>query len=398
MEKDEMFLIQLRDCFTGGYTLPQYCADNDIKRPLFVSEKKFEQLIWEIYVRFRYDKKMVPQFSFLDAPSGEVNFSVHSILPSLYCRNFSEVNPAAFDTIILLTTREVNVSSKVISFAALTDYFIRKTYAEIPLLNFLQRYPKTNLILTRFPNIWRYKDALAFHRQLKSMAEWGNILRTEDFQNGKVKNPLYKFGYTNQEFSTLLNAPPVKSNPDGSTTMGDNDHPLMRIKNGKRETAYQPEHFLNKIYFVGSCHDFGVNAPFDKTIESHLQKIINESKLPYRVENESQRYYGRYQDIFYNLNKLTPAPGDIIFVWLDDMKADNLPFLDLSDAFDPPHDYKECYCTRGHVNELGYKLVAEKYFSYLTANNFFRDVELNYHTPPRIVIDMVYLRNLNRAA
>ena len=40
---DEQFLIQLRDCFTGGYTFPQFCIDNDIKKPLFVAEGKFWQ-------------------------------------------------------------------------------------------------------------------------------------------------------------------------------------------------------------------------------------------------------------------------------------------------------------------------------------------------------------------
>lgn len=87
-------------------------------------------------------------------------------------------------------------------------------------------------------------------------------------KSGTVKTPLDKFGYTNAEVLELMKAPPIKTNPDGSTTQGDNDHPLMRIKDGKRATAYQPEKFLNRIYFVGSCHDFGINAPFDKTIES----------------------------------------------------------------------------------------------------------------------------------
>ena len=43
---DELF-IKLRDCFTAGYTLPQYCLDNDIKRPLIVAEEKHELFVWE---------------------------------------------------------------------------------------------------------------------------------------------------------------------------------------------------------------------------------------------------------------------------------------------------------------------------------------------------------------
>lgn len=50
---DELF-VKLRDCFTAGYTLPQYCIDNGIKRPLFVSEKKYELFIWQVYVQFHY--------------------------------------------------------------------------------------------------------------------------------------------------------------------------------------------------------------------------------------------------------------------------------------------------------------------------------------------------------
>ena len=43
---DERLLIQLRDCFTGGYTLPQFCIDNKIKRPLFFAEGKIWQFLW----------------------------------------------------------------------------------------------------------------------------------------------------------------------------------------------------------------------------------------------------------------------------------------------------------------------------------------------------------------
>lgn len=41
METDETYIIRLRDCFTGGYTLPQFCLDNGIQKPLFVAEENF---------------------------------------------------------------------------------------------------------------------------------------------------------------------------------------------------------------------------------------------------------------------------------------------------------------------------------------------------------------------
>ena len=394
---DEQFLIQLRDCFTGGYTLPQFCIDNEIKKPLFVAEGKFWQFMWEVYVQFRYDKRLTAQFSFLDVAPSEINFSVCSILAPLQTKNISEINPADVDAVIALTAEKIFSDGNVIYLDALTDYFIRKTYAEIPLQFFLERHPGVKLILTTFPSVWRYEDAREFNETLKSLKEMLEILRAD--KSGTVKTPLDKFGYTNEEVLEIMEAPNVRTNLDGSTTQEDTpEKSLQRIRNGKRVTANQPEHFRNRIYFVGSCHDYGVNAPYDKTIASYLQKMLNENNLPYRVENESQRYFNRYQDLFYNLNKLSPAPGDIIFVWLSGMTLKNFPLFDLTAAFDPPNDYREILCIKWHVNELGYKILAEKYFELLTKNNFFRDSAFEY-PPPRTAPDVTaYRRNSNKAA
>ena len=380
METDETYIIRLRDCFTGGYTLPQFCIDNGIQKPIFVAEEKSLQFVWQVYVQFRYDKRLTAQFSFVDAPTVKINFSVHAILAPLQIKNIAELKTVDADAVICFTTRKIFSGGKVIYLDELTTQFIRKTYAEIPLLNFLQRHPQIKLILTNFPSIKRHKGGLAFRNRLRGLEEMRIILRAD--KSGNVKTPLDKFGYTNSQVLEIMEAPPVTTNPDGSTVQGDNAHPLMRIENGKRATAYQPDSFRNRIYFVGSCHDFGVNAPFDKTIESYLQKLLVENDLPYRVENKSQRYFNRYQDIFYNLNNIQPAPGDIVFVWLDNMSVKNLPFFDVADAFDAPHDFREIFCVKGHVNELGYKILAEKYFKFLTANNFFRDKDFNYAPPP----------------
>lgn len=323
---------------------------------------------------------MTAQFACLNAPTTEINFSVHAILAPLKVKNISEVKPADYDAVICLTARKI-FKGRVIYLDALTNHFISKTYAEIPLLNFLQRYPRVKLFLTNFPTVNRHKDARDFISRIKSLDEMRKTLRTD--KSGTVPTALDKFGYTNQQVLELMDAPKVKTNPDGSTDMVDTDeHSLQRIQNGRRATANQPAQFKNRVYFVGSCHHYGINAPFDKTIESYLQKLLNEKNLPYRVENESQRYFNRYQDIFYNLNKLTPAPGDILFVWLDGMSTKNLPFCDVADAFDAPHDYRELFFDNVHANELGYKILAEKYFAFLTAHDFFRNVEFKYATPP----------------
>ncbi|MBQ6297712.1 MAG: hypothetical protein IJK81_08540 [Selenomonadaceae bacterium] len=358
--------------------------------------------MWEVHVQFYYDKKITAQFCFVDDEQILKNaFGITWIAGKFISKNISAMNFDNFDAIILLTKENIDATGKkIIRFAELEQFFIRRTYVEIPLLHFLQRYPKVKLFLTNFPtNMKRYVAGVEFYSQLCSFGRLKNIVRTD--KNNDIETSLDKFGYTHEQINEIVEAPDIIKKLDGSTKMiGDDNKFLQGIVDGKRITEYQPEKFLNKIYFFGSCHHYGVNAPFDKTIESYLQKMLNKHGAPYRVENESQRYLNRYQDIFYNLNKINPMPGDIIFVWISNLRANNeiLPFADISDAFDPPHDYKKVFCVKDHVNELGYKLVAEKYFKFLTENNFFRDVEFNYPIPPPRIIDMVYRLGSSRAA
>ena len=381
---EELF-VKLRYCFQGGYTLPQYCIDNGIKKPLFVMEKAHECFLQEVCAQFRYDKRiLLEEFCFIDGETVRIPFKQFSVGLSVLVRNIGQEKFNYFGAIIFLTKKEYEIKSdKVISFDELEKFFVQRTCMDIPILHFLQRFPKVKFFITNFPNqIWRYKGSNKFGEQLPDA---GELQRTLENNNGEhIKTLFDKFGYTNDEIIELLRIDKANKNFDGTTSLVDDNHPLKRIKDGKRETAYQPAHYRNKIYFFGPCYHFGRNAPFDKTIESYLQKMLNENDLPYCVENYGQAFTNRWQDMFYNLNALKFAPGDIIFFYTLDIRSNNdiVPFFDISDAFDPPHDYKEIFCTRAHVNELGYKLVAEKYFKFLTENNFFRDKEFNYPLPP----------------
>lgn len=385
MSDSELF-VKLRYCFTAGYTLPQYCIDNGIKRPLFVLEKNSEWFLREIYAQFRYDKRLRAQFSFIDASEDEPPFLPKGgfLEELLQVGNFRSMNLNAFDKIIFLTSeRPKERDSKFIYIAAVNEFSIRRAFVEIPILHFLNRFPTVKLFLTNFPNhINRYKGGVEFSKQLPDAEKLYKILYSNKGEH--IETLFDELGYNNSEVMALLQIDKSKEKLDGSTTLLNDAHPFKQIKNGKRTTAYQAESYTNRIYFFGPCHYFGRNAPYDKTIESYLQQMLNEAGLPYRVENEGQAFAWRCQDIFYNLNALNPAPGDIIFLHFCDIRSNNdvIPFCDVSDAFDPPQDFRKIFCTTAHVNELGYKLVAEKYFKFLKENNFFRDVCFNYPTPP----------------
>ena len=377
---EDLFIIRLRDCFTAGYTLPQFCVDNGIKKPLFVAiDERRADFLWEIFVQFKYDKRITPKFTLLNEKVGTLNFSVAGILSELTFERFSDSNLSEYDKIVFLIAGRINAPiPNAIYIDQLTDYFITRTYAEIPLLHFLQRHPQVKLIVTNFPSQPKIEDE-EFKKNFYGLDYLRKITKSN---NGvHIANPFDSLGYNNKEAYDLMSIPLLTTNLDGSTHMADDINPFVGIKNNQRITIDQPENYANKIYFVGTCHQYGINAPFYKTIPSYLQKMLNEKNLPYRLENPSQRYYGRQQDLFYNIVKLAPKPNDIIFVYVANLRPIQLPFFDVSNAFDG-YDYRKIWVVDGHSNEVGYKILAEKYFQFLVENNFFKNTKIEYPTPP----------------
>ena len=96
MESYEKLKIRMRDCFTGGYTLPQYCIDNGFRKPLFVASEKTLTFMWQVYVQFRYDKRMMATFSVINLPTDEVSFTIRYTVSSVRFKNFSEIKTKKF--------------------------------------------------------------------------------------------------------------------------------------------------------------------------------------------------------------------------------------------------------------------------------------------------------------
>ena len=134
MSDSELF-VKLRDCFTAGYTLPQYCIDNGIKRPLFVSEKKYELFVWQVYVQFHYDKRLTAQFCFIDADDTPLKYfpAVAGIIAQLRNQKFAALNIDVFDKIILLTAENVEADkNKIVRFADLERFLFGARMLKYP--------------------------------------------------------------------------------------------------------------------------------------------------------------------------------------------------------------------------------------------------------------------------
>lgn len=375
MTQDQLKCIQLRDCFYAGYSMPQYCVDRDIRRPLIASYDP--SYLWELHVQFKFDKRIFPEYRVISRKAERINYSRACTAGGLRVECFDPEEAGDFDRVIMLTTNKFSrlPEEKTIYFDVLLDQITRYVYAERPLYNYINNHKNVRVIVTDYPVLRVDENSTVYERHISAKSIWAlkNELRNKN--SDILETRLDRFGYCNEDVLNLLMLSGADSDSDGSTRLKDNEHPLVQIRSGVRKTAYQEGEYKNTIWCAGTCTFYGIGAPFDKTIESCLQKIINENGHEYRVENISQFYAGRYQDIFYNLNRIPVEAGDIVLVCLQGLRAEHIPFFETTDMFRRPHDYGEVFLDGSHINENGNKVYAEKFFEFLKENDFFQKYE-----------------------
>ena len=151
---DEILLIQLRDCFTAGYTLPQFCIDNEIKKPLFIAvDQNRVPFLWEIHVQFCYYRRMKSNFALLNGKISFLNLCPNgNNIANLELKNISEINFAEFDKIIVIDSRRLNPQiENAVYLDWLVNYFVLRTYLEIPLLHFLHNHQGVKFLRLQVP-------------------------------------------------------------------------------------------------------------------------------------------------------------------------------------------------------------------------------------------------------
>ena len=375
---DTDLFTKLRDCFYGGYFLPQFCVDSNVSSPIIVS--LYPEFLWEAYVQFRYDKRVNADFCLIQSKDISICFSPNCVLGAIPLKEFNLEELRSHDMVIMLTVARIEESDvKTIYMDQLLNMFISHVYAEMPLHYYIKKHKGVKLIVTHHPLMKNNQFTTDYERFILSNGDIHSLReKLKSNKSSVIPNQYDIFGYSNEEIINLLELAGARTNPDGSTILVDDNNPLVNIKNGRRMTAYQPKDYDNTIYLMGTCTYFGIGAPFDKTIESYLQKHLNEGNFKYKVENVSQFFAGRYQDIFYNLNSLPTHEGDIIFMFIQYLRPANIPFLDISNVFDRPHNYGEVFADSNHLNENGYKVLADIFYDILIKYKFFENYDVNF--------------------
>ena len=106
----------------------------------------------------------------------------------------------------------------------------------------------------------------------------------------------------------------------GCARLKDADTPCYHVVNGERLTVGQPEKYKKTVYFLGPCFIYGHYVEDKNTIESLLQRRINDGQYDIKVVNcGSPSYTGSfYVDLMRaRLSEMPLMKGDIVIVFAD---------------------------------------------------------------------------------
>lgn len=164
----------------------------------------------------------------------------------------------------------------------------------------------------------------------------------------------------------------------GTYTVADGTIDNCVYYHGRRRTTDILALWDKSVYFCGPCISIGVFAKDDKTIESHLQRLINQNDISARVINNPAPLLLNPLDSAINtLHRIGQGryrKGDIVvhfgrnnLEWLGITDSEN-SVLDLTDVFNCKKNAdKKCFIGHmgAHVDESGYEAVADKLFDYI---------------------------------
>ena len=142
---------------------------------------------------------------------------------------------------------------------------------------------------------------------------------------------------------------------DNYTRLKDCTGPYFNVKHGERFTADQPENAAHTIYFFGPCMMIGTYVEDGQTIESCLQRRINEAGYNYKVVN-CGCYETHYQEMVH-ITSTPMKPGDIVVLHIENREYAGTTAIDLMALLDK-HDVPSgwlldlpLHCN-GKVNEI----------------------------------------------
>lgn len=154
---------------------------------------------------------------------------------------------------------------------------------------------------------------------------------------------------------------------NGIKYLADFQSKYVNVIDGKRVTYYQPSEYGNRIYIYGQCTARGTGVEDKHTIESFLQKMVNEDyPNSYQIVNMAVGCGSDLHDDIVHMQATDIKAGDIVIlctnleivpVYL--FEEYQIPYFDCSELFHRPHSYGEWFTdSTFHTNARGNHVIA----------------------------------------
>jgi [citrate (pro-3S)-lyase] ligase len=183
--------------------------------------------------------------------------------------------------------------------------------------------------------------------------------------------------YSEKYFNEISSYSQVEKN--GAIYLADKTELYQNVVNGCRITTDVPEKYDNTIYTYGGCWVFGVYAEDKYTVQSYLQRALNNNLYSldrsFRIMNCGIINADAYKYLMYKqLMQESLKDGDIVILmtlgqgylkFFNENNSGCAAFYDISTAFDRPHEFGEVFVDLRHWGHKGNKLVANMIYKIL---------------------------------
>ncbi|MBD5522381.1 MAG: adenylyltransferase/cytidyltransferase family protein [Lachnospiraceae bacterium] len=141
--------------------------------------------------------------------------------------------------------------------------------------------------------------------------------------------------YTEEYANSIMHLPVTTETGSYNGKLKDCSGELYNVINGERYTVGQPEKYQKTIYFVGPCFIYGRYVEDKNTIESFLQKHLNDAQQEIKVVNCGSIIYSSQPDLeLARIKEMPLKKGDCVVIYIDNKSFSDIPELNLMDILE----------------------------------------------------------------
>lgn len=173
--------------------------------------------------------------------------------------------------------------------------------------------------------------------------------------------------YTEEYAKNIFHMNCAIENKSGCGKLKDCATEYYQVTDGERQTLEQPETYDRTIYFIGPCFIYGRYVEDKNTIESFLQRRLNEAYYNVRVVNcGSPAYSNNWMLEMARMRTLSLKKGDVIVFYMNEFSLPEMIQLDLVDALEQHHISSNWFVNMvDHCNHRVNHLFAEAIYDHL---------------------------------